>query len=135
MASRISRTRREKSESLEYALRISAYMSVRYAIQLADTVKVGVEKAICFTDVVKKTSDVMLYFTDENEEKAPKKSAKANGGRYAWQGEPAATLKFMDPSTEIEASERIAREGRIEEEKERRTDGPSTSTPSGSSAV
>ena len=50
-------------------------------MQLVDTVKIGLEKALCFTDVVKSTSDVMLYFTDEDaEKKAPKKPAKANGG-------------------------------------------------------
>lgn len=41
--------------------------------------------------------------------------------RYAWEGNAVptpATLKFVDPSSEIEQSERIAREGRIEETKE-----------------
>ncbi|VDC07164.1 unnamed protein product [Peniophora sp. CBMAI 1063] len=51
----------------------------KYALQLNDTVKIGLEKAVCFTDVVKATSDVMLYFTDEDaEKKAPKKPSKSN---------------------------------------------------------
>ncbi|KAG8894553.1 hypothetical protein FRB99_001140 [Tulasnella sp. 403] len=45
---------------------------------------------------------------------------KKSTGKYEWQGTAGApaTLKFVDPSTEIEASERIAREGRLEEELE-----------------
>lgn len=53
--------------------------------------------------------------------KAQKAAASASKGRYNWQAtvEQPATLKFVDPSSEIEASERIAREGRLEEELEK----------------
>ena len=52
-------------------------------MQLIDTVKVGLDKGICLTDVVKSPKDILLYFRDEDievEAKPVKKSApKANG--------------------------------------------------------
>ncbi|KIO18156.1 hypothetical protein M407DRAFT_32177 [Tulasnella calospora MUT 4182] len=52
-------------------------------------------------------------------------SKSAKGGRWTWEGSfvKPSTVKFGDPSSEIEASERMAREGRMEEEQERKV-GP-----------
>ncbi|KAG9045520.1 hypothetical protein FS837_006153 [Tulasnella sp. UAMH 9824] len=52
------------------------------------------------------------------------KSGRVNG-KWTWEGSVVkpSTLKFVDPSSEIEASERMAREGRMEEEQERKV-GP-----------
>lgn len=49
-----------------------------------------------------------------------RKRSKKSGdsSRYEWEGAPA-TLKFVDPSSEMEASERLAREGLKEEQREK----------------
>ncbi|KAG9008984.1 hypothetical protein FRB90_008662 [Tulasnella sp. 427] len=61
--------------------------------------------------------------SDRFKKRADAKSSK--GSCSTWEGSfvKPTTLKFNDPSSEIEASERMAREGRIEEETEVKT-GP-----------
>jgi nucleosome binding factor SPN SPT16 subunit len=54
----------------------------RYALQINDTVKIGQDKGICFTEGVKSTKETLFYLTrdDSEEEKVPQKPpAKTNG--------------------------------------------------------
>ncbi|KAG8920273.1 hypothetical protein FRC00_010250, partial [Tulasnella sp. 408] len=65
-----------------------------------------------------------FWFRSWCNRRAAAKSSR--GGRWTWEGSVVkpSTLKFVDPSSEIEASERMAREGRMEEEEQERKVGP-----------